>query len=122
MAEHGVSGDEVARSIEPGSVPSGERGPIEDRIRQAMATKPTSPEPGAASGRGLDKLAQGPVSDKPVTDGLSLGPGTNPAPNTGLQSSERVDTLRLIAKESRSPRLRALARGLLRADAKNLDS
>ena len=113
------SGDEVARSIEPGSIPSGERGPIEDRIKQAMATPPqVSPEPGAAGAKGLDRLAQGPVSEKPVTDGLSLGPGAAPPQEGGIKNSPRIDQLRLIAKEARTPRMRALARDMLRAEAK----
>ena len=113
-----ASADDVTRSIEPGSIPSGERGPIEDRIKQAMATRPEAPAPGAAGARGLDKLAQGPVSDKPVTDGLALGPGASPASPTGIKDSPRIEQLRLIASEARTPRLRALARDMLRAESK----
>ncbi len=115
-----ASADDVTRSIEPGSVPSGERGPMEDRIKQAMATQPTAPAPGAASGRGMDKLGQGAVSERPITDGLSLGPGVGAEGQKELPATNRIDTLRLIAKEARTPRLRALARDMLRAAVKQL--
>ncbi len=113
-----ATADDVTRSIEPGSIPSGEAGPLDDRIKQAMATAPAAPQPGAAGGRSLDRLAQGPVSDKPVTDGLTVGPGASPAPAQGLQPSKRIDHLRNIAQNARSHRLRALARDMLRAASK----
>ncbi len=114
----GATADDVTRSIEPGSIASGERGPLEDRMKQAMAAAPQAPAPGAAGGRGLDRLAQGPVSDKPVTDGLALGPGASPAPQGGIKDSPRINQLRLIATEARTPRMRALARDMLRAASK----
>lgn len=116
------SGDEIARSIEPGSTEYGDRQVIEDRIRQvgAQAQAPQVPAPGAASGRGMDRLTQGPVSDLPVTDGLSVGPGATPQPADALAASPRVDQLRLIAQNARTPRLRALARDMLRAEAKRV--
>lgn len=115
-----ASADDISRSLEPGSTEYGDRQVIEDRIKQvgAQAQAPSVPPAGAASARGMAQLAQGSVSDLPVTDGLSVGPGATPSPADALQASPRVDQLRLIAKNARTPRLRALARDMLRAEAK----
>lgn len=111
-----VSADELSRSISPGSTEYGDRQVIEDRMAQIMAQgqAPAQATPGAASRGGLEKLGQGPVSELPVTSGLSVGPGAgnNPDPMEGMPG---VDQLRIIAQYSRSPRLRMLARDALRA-------
>ena len=111
-----VSADELTKSISPGSIPYGERGAVEDRMAQVVAQgqSPAQATPGAASRGGLEKLGKGPVSDMPVTSGLSVGPGpgNNPDPMAGMPG---VDQLRIIAQYSRSPRLRMLARDALRA-------
>ena len=115
------SGSDVADTIEPGSVPYVERGPLEDRIQQVVrqAQAPTQAAPaGEASRGGLDKLAQGPVSGLPITDGLSVGPGAGPAEAVDPIGSPRVDQLRVLAAEARSPRIRQLARDALRAEAR----
>ena len=115
-----ASADDVARSIEPGSTEFGDRQVIEDQIGQIMgnAASPSAPAPGAASSGALNRLGQGAVSDKPVTDGLSVGPGAGPAQTTQIADSPRIEQLRIVAANARSPRLRALARDLLRVEAK----
>ena len=110
------SADEISRSIEPGSTQYGDRQVVEDRIAQVMQSgNRTAAPPGAASQAGMGKLEQGPVSDLPVTDGLSVGPGAGPAPADPLAGIPKAEQLRILAKEARSPRIRALARSSLRA-------
>ena len=117
-----ASADDVARSIEPGSTEFGDRQVLEDQIGQIMgnAAAPTPAPAGAASSGALGKLSQGAVSDKPVTDGLSVGPGAPPANTPQIANSPRIDQLRIVAQNARSPRLRALARDLLRVEAKRV--
>ena len=114
------SADEISRSIEPGSLESGNRQVVSDRISQIVGpgSAPTPQQPGAASGRAQERLGKGEVSEKPITDGLSVGPGAAPANTPQIAESPRVNQLRIVAKEARSPRLRALARDLLRVEAK----
>ncbi len=114
------SADEISRSIEPGSLESGNRQVVTDRIAQIVgpASQQSAPQPGAASARAQERLGSGPVSEKPITDGLSVGPGGGPAQTPVIAESPRVEQLRIIATNARSPRLRALARDLLRAEAK----
>ncbi len=116
------SADEISRSIEPGSLESGNRQVVSDRISQIVGPGAQSQpsQPGAASGRAQDRLGAGPVSELPVTDGLSVGPGAAPANTPQIAQSPRVDQLRIVAKNARSPRLRALARDLLRVEAKKV--
>jgi hypothetical protein len=115
-----ASADDIARSIEPGSTEYGDRQVVSDRIQQIVgqAQAPARPTPGAASSRAQDRLAGGPVSDLPVTDGLSVGPGAGPTQAPVIANTPRVEQLRVVAANARSPRLRALARDLLRAEAK----
>ncbi len=116
------SADEISRSIEPGSLESGNRQVVSDRISQIVGpgSQQAPPQPGAASTGAMDRLGQGGVSDKPITDGLTVGPGAGPANTPQIANSPRVNQLRIVAKEARSPRLRALARDLLRVEAKKL--
>ena len=110
------SADDISRSISPGSTEYGDRQVLEDRIAQVVQQQaaPAVAPPGAASSAGLSKLSQGPVSDLPITSGLSVGPGAGPArdPLAGVPKAEQ---LRILAREARSPRIRALARDSLRA-------
>ena len=111
--------DEISRSISPGSTEYGDRQVIEDRIGQVVqqARSPAAATPGSASTGGLNKLSSGPVSDLPVTDGLSVGGGAGATPDP-LAGVPMVDQLRVLAEHARSPRLRMLARDALRAKVK----
>lgn len=116
-----VSADDIARSIEPGSTEYGDRQVVEDRIRQVSAQAQAAPpvRDGSRARAALDKTVAGPVSDQPITAGLSIGPGAGPTSQAVVQGP-RVEKLRILAKEARSPRLRALARDLLRAEARKV--
>jgi hypothetical protein len=121
--------DQISRTIEPGSLPQGDRQVVKDRLQQSLSSlqgggAPSAPASGApASGGPQDPLARllgGKFSsDLPPTDGLSVGPGAGPA-STGvaIASSPLIDKLRLIATEASSPLLRAYARASLRREIK----
>ena len=112
------SADDINRSIEPGSTEYGDRQVIEDRIAQSLQMGDVSRQPtppGAVSGRAQSRLASGPVSDKPITDGLSVGPGAGPNKATMTEAPE-LEKYRLIAQNARNPYLRHLARSALRAN------
>lgn len=111
-----ASADEIARSFEPGTLEYGDREVLTDRIHQslAQAQPPQARPPGRVSERTNSRLEGGPVSDLPVTAGLSVGPGPGPNVNT-VDRMPHVDKLRLVAKEARNPALRKLARDTLRA-------
>ena len=115
-----ATADQISRSIEPGSLESGNRQVVSDQMQQIVGpgSQQAAPQPGAAGGRAMDRLGQGGVSEKPITDGLSVGPGAGPVNIPQIAQSPRVDQLRIVAKNARSPRLRALARALLRVEAK----
>ena len=109
------SGDEIARSIEPGSLEYGDRQVIEDRIRQvAMPERAPQRPPGQVASKSRDRLGSGPVSELPVTDGLSVGPGAGPRRNTAMESP-KVQKLRIMAKNARNPMIQKLALDALRA-------
>lgn len=116
-----VSADDIARSIEPGSTEYGDRQVVEDRIRQVSAQAQAAPptRDGSRARSALDKTLGGPVSDQPITAGLSLGPGAGPS-RQPVVAGPRIEKLRILAQEARSPRLRALARDLLRAEARRV--
>lgn len=110
-----VSGDEIARSIEPGSLEYGDRQVVEDRIRQVAMPQQAPPTPqGQTIGRSRDRMGAGPVSDLPVTDGLSVGPGAGPRRNTVMESA-KVQQLRTVAQNARNPMIKKLALDGLRA-------
>jgi hypothetical protein len=113
-----VNADQISKSISPGSTEYGDRQVVGDRIAQVMqqTKKPATSPPGAASQGGLDKLKAGPVSDLPVTSGLSVGPGAG-ATLDPMANMPEVEKLRILATNGRSPRMRALARDALRAKA-----
>lgn len=112
---------EVSDTIEPGSLEYGDRQVVADRMSQIQAQNgpaPPSVAPGPSSpalGNARDKLGQGPVSDKPVTAGLSVGPGGGPPQVIDPSMGPEAEKLRLIATNARNPYLRHLARNSLRA-------
>ena len=120
-----ASPSDVARSIEPGSTESGERGPLAADIQSnlqglagagpSLGPEATSPDIGGIDP--IQKLLDGETSDLPVTDGMDVGPGAGPG--TGLDAvkqSPRVQKLRMIALGAKSPVLRQFARNALRAE------
>lgn len=110
------SASDISDSIAPGSTEYGDRQVIEDRIQQAAVQSPTPRVPGQASGATQDRLSAGPVSELPVTDGLSVGPGTGPVRAAGVEQGQTPEQLRLIATNARNPVIRKLARDALRAN------
>ena len=108
---------DISDTIEPGSTEYGDRQVLEDQMRQIQqqpATRRPS-TPGAVTSRAQDRLATGPVSEKPVTSGLSVGPGSGPVVEAGPEESPLMEKYRIIATEARNPYLRHLARNALRA-------
>ncbi len=107
-----ASAEEINDSIEPGSLAYGDRQVVEDRIRQASQSKPAPHQPGSSSAATAQRLESGPVSDLPVTAGLSMGPGAGPMAN---EQPIIADQYRTVAENARNPLLRKLARDALRA-------
>lgn len=113
-----ASPDQLRRNIDPGSIPFGQRQQLEQNLGQlgqpaspAAVRAPIDQELGIPSDP-LDGLVSGeiPVGPDEVTAGLSVGPG--PGPNVGPPDS-RVERLRMVAAQARSPVLRELARRAL---------
>lgn len=121
------SADDIARTIEPGSLEQGDRQAVASQLQQAIPSlqgqgSPSGPAPGApAPGAPTDPMARllngGYGSDLPVTDGLSVGPGAGPSSAAqGIASSPLIERLRLVATEAKSPLLRQQARQALRRE------
>lgn len=110
--------DEIARSIEPGSLEYGDRQVVADRIQQAQVQK-SGPTTSLGQGQAMQatqgRLSQGPVSDKPVTSGLSVGPGSGPMDAQDPANSPKAEQYRLLAANARNPYLRKIARNALKA-------
>lgn len=116
----------VQAAIAPGSTPYGERGKLEGAIAQSQATPQLPVAPGPISGQ--DPFG-GPMSalmgeggfssGKPITSGLSVGPGGPPAPDmTGLPI-DLMQRLQTIATQAKNPQLRGAAVVALRRIVKN---
>ncbi len=101
---------DIADSIEPGSLEYGDRQVVADRIQAASSQRNAASAPGAATAATQGRLAAGPVSDLPITDGLSVGPG---AGADVKKSAPGEDQLRMIALNARNPLLRKIARDAL---------
>lgn len=108
---------DIGDSIEPGTTQYGDRQAIEERMQQASSQSQQSAPatPGASSTATQQRLASGPVSDLPVTDGLSVGPGSVPSTQRDPANDPRLEKYRLLAMNARSPVLRKLARNALQA-------
>ncbi len=106
---------DISDSIEPGSLEYGDRQVVTERIQQASNQRSQPATPGAATAAAQGRLASGPVSDLPVTDGLSVGPGANGLPANAVAESPDVQKFRLLALNARNPVIRKLARDALRA-------
>jgi hypothetical protein len=120
-----VSADDISRAVAPGSMPFGQRQKFAGNLQSAMpggsSQGPPSPPglpqivPQQSMGP-LDVLTQGVHSSpEPVTAGLSVGPGRTPAPpGTAMLDQDRMNRLRDMAMNARTPALRNAARSLLR--------
>ena len=120
--------DQIIKSIEPGSIPSGQRGQLEQNIGQLPSSGPSQaaqPAPGGgipSSSDPLGALTSGAVNpgdaNVPLTDGISVGPGDGGA---GDVPDDQQQRLSLLAHGSRSPAIRSAARlALLRYDQEKL--
>lgn len=111
-----ASPTEIVESIDPGTVEHGERVGLEDQMRQVLAQQTAgtqAPPPGAAAALAQQSLSTRPTSDKPVTAGLSVGPGPGPSPE--FTEAPEVEHYRVLAQHARNPMLKAMARNALRA-------
>ena len=129
-----ASTKDMIGSIEPGSVPQGNRQALEQGLQQVMGSAaPAVPNGGGlpAVGAGaedlaplnpLDPLLSGdiPVDSDPVTSGLSVGPGPKPFVDP-FGGDDMISNLRAIALYARSPALRHLARRALRTSVRTKD-
>lgn len=106
---------DISDSIEPGSLPYGDRQVVEENIQQAATQRAPQPPQGQALGRTQDKLASGSISDLPVTDGLSVGPGAGVTPQASIEGGANIDKFRLLAANGRNPVIRKMARDAIRA-------
>jgi hypothetical protein len=112
---------ELAAGIEPGSLAYGDR----DDTEQALAgLGGGAGPPGVTPGQAVPPLGADPVqallggnvvppSALPVTDGLNVGPGSNPSDRFSGVPDAMDERLRLIATQARTPHLRYLARRAL---------
>ncbi len=111
---------DLGRALEPGSVPSGERAELEGGLAAAVGggqgAGPAAPAGGAPAfpsmTNPLGMMLSGAVGqdDRPLTDGLSLGPGAGPAPEQSVMLTAEADKLRALAIHAETPLVRALAR------------
>lgn len=124
------SADDIMRTVEPGSLPQGDRQKMASQLQQALGSAGGGPPVPAAqppvSGGGVPSplsrlLGGGGSSDLPVTDGLSVGPGAGPSLGP-VASAENplIGKLRVIAMEASSPLVRYQARTALRREMKKL--
>ncbi len=122
-----ATADQLNKSIEPGSIPQGQRGPLVENLGElaggggAQAAQPAGGGPGTgmpSAGNPLGALISGEVNpgdqNTPLTDGISVGPGQGGASDVPDSQQQR---LALLAQGSRSPQIRSAARlALLRYD------
>lgn len=114
---------DTINSIEPGSVPHGDRKGLEQSLQDVLASPeggppvegeaaapiPTSNDPvGALLGGEL-----APNNDVPLTSGMSVGPGNNTDVNN-IMLTDRANQLRLLATQAITPSLRATALRMLK--------
>lgn len=127
-----ANADEIMRTVEPGSLPQGERQAMASRLQQALPKPgggggaPTSQAPASSGGapNPLSRLLGGGYSsDLPVTDGLSVGPGAGPARSAiAAAESPKIGQLRMVALEAKSPLVRYHARMALRREVQRANA
>lgn len=117
--------EQVKSAIAPGSTPYGERGQLEQAVSSATATPP-SPVQGRISsqdpfsGPMAALMGQGGyTSDRPVTSGLSVGPGSGPAADLSGLPLDVMKKLHVVATTAKSPQLRGAALLALRRIVRN---
>ncbi len=123
-----ATADQLNKSITPGSIPSGERGPLVQNLGELAgggAAQPAQSGAGGGPGTGipsagnpLGALVSGEINpgdtNTPLTDGISVGPGQGGQSDVPDSQQQR---LALLAQGSRSPAVRSAARlALLRYD------
>lgn len=123
------SGDDIGRSITPGSIPYGEKQALQSNISGAVSKNSASAAgPQARKGRSgpqplgnpMDKLLAGDYkSDLPVTSGLTKGPGRSPSQVSQEMLSPKMERYRQLALMGKNPMMRKLARDALRRAALN---
>ncbi len=112
-----ATADQLRKSIEPGSIPHGDRAGLEQNLGELPSTgaaQAAQPSVGGPSPSGADPLGailSGEVNPGgmgvPLTDGLSVGPGQGGPADI---PSDKQQRLHLLARASRSPQIRAAAR------------
>lgn len=120
---------DLQHSIEPDSTEYGDRAQLEEGLSVLGAQQSSAPPAVTAGGSApsatppsetlgdpmalllSDELSP---SDRPVTHGLSFGPGAGRAPQFGEGPNPEIERLRAVAQFARTPQLRAAARRLLR--------
>ncbi len=111
--------DQLNQSIEPGSIPHGDRQGLEQGLADIGGAPPSGGPPGAGGplpspSNPLQSLLSGEVTpggDVPLTDGLSVGPGSGGAQGVPDARKER---LKILAQHAQSPTLRSGAMAALR--------
>jgi len=119
---------DLARSIEPGSIPHGDRQTLESNLPAALSQQEQAAGPVAPNGGSLaipedpvGALLSGEIAgdpNEPTTAGLSVGPGDGPAEQPDVMLGNRAERLRQLATESTSPILKDAARNELRRMAR----
>lgn len=127
--------EQIRAAISPGSTPYGERGALEDAIGGAASTSSAaSPEAMAAPAMGMAPINPndpfgspmsaimgegGFSSDRPITSGLTVGPGSGPAPDLSGLPLSLMQKLQDVALNAKSPQLRGAALLALRRIVRN---
>ena len=119
--------EQVKAAIAPGSTPYGERGELEQAIGTSSAVSAPMPVQGRISSQ--DPFTGGPMaallgqggytSDRPVTSGLSVGPGAGPAVDLSGLPLDVMKKLHVVATTAKSPQLRGAALLALRRIVRN---
>ena len=112
-----ATADQLRKSIEPGSIPHGDRAGLEQNLGELPSTGAAAAAGPAAGGSpvsGADPLGaitSGEINpggqNVPLTDGLSVGPGQGGPADIPSEKNQR---LQILAQASRSPQIRAAAR------------
>lgn len=119
---------DAQRAIEPGSVPHGERGALEQGLSEVLSNPQRGVQPVPGGGPSPLAIPEDPIGallsgevagdDLPSTAGLSVGPGPGPAQTQDVMLGTRAERTRQIAQEASSPMIRAAARNELRRMAR----
>jgi len=116
-----ASASDLVGSIEPGSIPQGDRAGLEQGLAGlgggGAGSSAVAAGAAAAPTGGNDPISAllsgdvDPGGQGPITDGLSVGPGDGPATEP---QSPQIIRLQQIATQASSPLLRSAARNELR--------